>query len=237
MKIINLLHFVCTKSILVLMLCLGLFTSVNSQIVFYTGAEIAYLPYNSLTGIKFSASVEKIINKNIFLFTPHLIYAIGNRDFEFKSENDYALVDESNRSAYPLPGIIPGFQQSPYLQVLNLKTAKTVDVGFSVSYGRPVFNFGNNTLNANLGLNLSWVEEVSIAYNLKGNLTNVFGTINNVYLIVPYSQNYFDLGPRLGLIYTNNPSKATSLGLMSSITWLTNTGFNYSFGPFFRIVI
>lgn len=180
---------------------------------------------------------EEQVNNNLFYFNLHLSYAIGNRNFKLNSESKYTLVNGSNRSDYPLPGILPGIDESVYIKSLQLKTAKTVDVGLSILYGRSIFIKVKNSLIATAGLNLSWVEEVSIVNSLKGDFTNFYGTINDVYLVTPYSQKYFDLGPQLGLIYIFNFKNKGSFGLKSEVTWLAHTGFNYSIGPFFRIKI
>jgi len=106
-----------------------------------------------------------------------------------------------------------------------------MDVGFSVDYGRKVIVSDKSNLGINVGINFSWIEESSILHEYKGDITNILGTGYGIYLVAPFTQNLFDLGPELGFSYEFISQKHTSFRISFDASWLTESGFKFSLGP------
>ena len=190
-----------------------------------------HLSFNDIGGLQFSNSLEFVTKNNCFQISGHMTYATGNRDFEYNVGEPYTFVDGANRDLYPLPGIIPGLPEDSYITVLGLNTAKTIDNGFTVSYGRLLINKDRLMLKTNVGLNLSWIEETSIAYAFQGDFTNVFGTGRDINLIIPFTQKYFDLGPQFAISSHFIGRDKLVFGISGELVWLLQTGFKYNVGP------
>jgi len=219
------------KTLLTIISLLLLFQNLNGQWSLCTELKGTHLAYNQIGGIEFASGLQYHTKKNYFMVNGHLTYAVGNREFEKDEGALYTLVDGANREDYPLPGLVPGLEESAYLKAYKLNTAKTMDIGFALSFGREIAISEKNILILDLGINFSWIEESSIHYSYKGDLTNIFGTTENVYLVAPYTQKFFDLGPQLALRYEFLSKNKSSFGLIADVTWLTQAGFKYSFGP------
>lgn len=212
-----------------------LFTALHGQVNLCTEVKATHLDYNNIGGIQIVNGLEYISNKNAFAIKGHLIYAVGNREFEKIDGEYYTLVDGANREEYPLPGWIPGLPESAYFKASSLASAKTTDIGFTISYGRIISNSDKCRLSFDLGLNVSWVEEASIKYAYNGDLQNVLGLIQDVYLVTPFTQNFMDLGPQVSMKYEIISKSNASFGIILDSTWLTQSGFKFSFGPTFCV--
>lgn len=214
---------------------LFLSTALHGQVNLCAEVKATHLDYNNIGGTQFINGLEYISNKNAFAIKGHLIYAVGNREFEKIDGEYYTLVDGANREEYPLPGWIPGLPESAYIKASSLATAKTTDIGFTISYGRIISNSDKSRLRFDLGLNVSWVEEASIKYAYNGDLQNVLGLIHDVYLVTPFTQNFMDLGPQVSMKYEIISKSNSSFGIILDSTWLTQSGFKFSFGPTFCV--
>ena len=229
------LRIVKHKNIYQILYLVFICATLHGQVNLCTEIKAAHLAYNNIGGVQLASGLEFISNKNTFSIKGHLIYAVGNREFDKIDGEYYTLVDGANRQDYPLPGILPGLPESAYIKVFDLASAKTMDVGFTISYGRTVLSSDKSNLRLNLGLDVSWIEESSILYEYNGDLENVLGIIHDIYLVTPFTQNFFDLGPQLSIKYELISKNNNSFGVVFDSSWLINSGFKFSFGPAFSI--
>jgi hypothetical protein len=227
----------CIDSVYLCLMLLLISPTLAGQVKLFSEIKATHLSYNDIGGAQLASGLELFKNKNIIILKSHLIYATGNRDFENAEGVKYSLVDGANRQDYPLPGLIPGLEESAYIKAFKLNTAKTMDIGIAISYGRIIMQSTNSKLSVDLGINFSWVEESSIKYEYKGDLTNVLATIKDIHLIAPYTQNFFDLGPQFSVKYDFITKTNASFGVKADATWLTQSGFKYSFGPTYSVYL
>jgi hypothetical protein len=209
--------------------------NLSAQVSLFSELKATHLSYNLIGGAQLSSGLELTKNKNSIVIGCNFIYATGNRDFDKQSGESYTYLDGANRDEYALPGIVPGYLESAYIKPFKLNTAKTMDIGFAISYGRIISNSSKHALRIDFGINFSWIEESSIKYVYKGDLTNAIATIKDIYLIAPYTQNFFDLGPQISVKYDLITKTNSSFGVKADATWLTQSGFKYSIGPTFSV--
>lgn len=210
---------------------------VNSQTFISTQIDGVHLNYNKLGGIQLTTDLIRVSKKNIIQVSGFICYSTGKGSFDYEPGKPYSLLDGANRDQYPLYGIVPGLPENAYIKVLALNTSKSVENGLAFSYGRVLIDNDKIILNAKLGICLSWIEESSVAYAYEGDLTNVLGTISNINLVIPFTLNYFDIGPKLSTELYFVGKESLSFGISGEITWLGQTGYKYSLGPTILIKI